>query len=202
MTIMPSFRRQALAARGAGLAALALTVSACSSDGTTNADKVAEFAAITDWLEDKFNTAFLEEGAIPSTGTASFTGYAGVIVGSGAEPLALLGDASIDIDWDDDTVTGTLDDFFGVEGGAEGDYTGSVAIVNGDFLGNQPNAFTFDYAGTLGGQGNTIVLDGSGEGILKGTPIAGLFAASNAGETDLLNGVETDVLLAIAAEID
>lgn len=185
-----------------GCAVAAVVLSACgSSDGAdplTRDERAAEFADIAEVLGARFNTAYLEDGAIPNTGTGRFEGYAGMVIGADAD-LVLLGDAEITINWLTEDIDGTIDKVFGDDGSTVEDYTGSVTLSNGDFLGNQPNAFTFDYAGSLDGQGNEITLDGSGSGILKGTPIRGLLAASDSGETEIVNGVAEDFLMSIAA---
>ena len=190
------------AARAGALGAI-VALAACGSSGSANLteeERVAEFEDISIALEKRFNTAYLEEGAIPDAGEGQFKGYAGLVFGDEEPDLALLGEAEITVNWATEDIDGTISNFFGDDGSTVEDYTGDVTINNGDFLGNQPNAFTFDYAGNLEGQGNTIALDGSGDGILKGTPIRGLLASSDLDDTAMINGEETNFLMGIAAE--
>jgi hypothetical protein len=182
------------------VAVLALT--ACGGGSLSKEEKVAEFAAMTDRLGARFNTAFLEPGAIPSSGQAVFEGYAGIVVETAPEELSLLGDARVVIDFGRDRVSGEINRVFGDQDGRLRNYDGSVSLINGVMGATRPNDFSFDYTGALTGQGNTILFDGSGDGVLKGTPIRGILAASDPGDTARVNGVETGVTLAISAEIE
>lgn len=182
--------------------ATALLVAGCGGgSGLSDEERVAEFAAIADRLGSRFNTAFLEEGAIPTSGEAVFEGYAGIVIERPADDLALLGDARLTIDFGRDRVTGRIDTVIGDDGGRLESYSGSIALVNGVMGATRPNDFSFDYSGALAGQGNSIFLDGSGAGVLKGTPIRGVLAASDPADTVLLNGVEAPSTLSIAAEM-
>lgn len=166
--------------------------------------RVAEFAAMTDRLEDRSNTEFAR---VPTFGTATYTGFAGVLLNDPARPVTLIGDARIEMDFDADNITGELTSFRGEQAGAVGDYAGTVLLSAGDIAATRPNDFTFDYDGTLTGQGNTIVLDGNADGVFKGTrlnpanpPVYGILATSDPGDTALLNGTPTDVTVSISAE--
>jgi hypothetical protein len=163
---------------------------------------VAEFAAMGDRLDDRFNTGWTgQPGEMPSTGTASFSGYAGIAVDAPGGLLGLLGVAELEADFAAQTISGSADDFYGDGGGTLDPYEGSLAFVDGTIGAGVPNDLDFDYVGVLTGESNTIILDGSVFGKFKGTPIVGLVAASDI-DSVLLNGASADALVAIVAEID
>lgn len=191
-------------------AVLAATLLAGCSDsndsGTSGAlspeDRVAAFAAMSDRLGDRFNTGWTgQPGEMPSDGTATFTGYAGIAVDAPGGVLGLLGIAELEADFAALSITGSADDFYGDQDGTLDPYEGSLAFINGAIGSGVPNDIDFDYVGVLTGEGNTIILDGSVFGKFKGTPIVGLVAASDL-DTVLLNGTSEDALVAIVAEID
>lgn len=185
-------------------------IAACGDGGSDilNADRVADFAAMSDRLGDLFNTGYTgQPGEVPSSGTAAFEGYAGFVLDTGTAPLTLIGDVTIEVDFAARDLTGEMTDFFGDGGGRLGDYTGKVAIVDGEIGFDVPRGTTvpndvrFGYAGALTGQGNLVELDGNVTGKLKGTPIQGLLASSAPGETEVVNGSVVGATVAVAAEI-
>lgn len=185
--------------------ASAVGLMACSNGGTSSGDipaddalvRIEEFAAMTERLEDRFNSEFTE---IPTSGSATYEGFAGIDVGTGAEQIALLGDASMDLDFTNDRMSGEITNVIGQQGGDFGNYSGQIDLENGALRSGRPNRITFDYGGRLNGQGNVIELDGTGEGVFKGTPIRGILAQSDSGDTANLNGTDTPVEMNISVE--
>jgi hypothetical protein len=157
-----------------------------------------------------FNTAFLPpDNAIPTSGTATFTGFANVNITQAGAPLVLTGPASVEIDFGTRSLTGSATGFSGVEGSAIAAYSGTVAFENGRIgrdqpvpTPQQPNDVRLGYSGVLTGDGNTVGLAGSAEGKLKGSPIRGLVANSAAGETATLNGALAPAAFTLVAERD
>jgi hypothetical protein len=157
-----------------------------------------------------FNTAFLPpDNAIPASGSATFTGFANVTVTQPGGPLTLTGPATVAIDFGSRDLTGSATGFSGVEGTTVSAYAGTIAFENGRIgrdetppTVQQPNDVRLDYAGTLTGDGNTVVLDGSASGKLKGSPIRGLNVTAPVGETVRLNGSSAPSTFTLVAEKD
>ena len=213
--------------RGAAICLLGLSVSACGggSDGDDDRpgpntgggaavvpDLTSQFEAMQTRLSagNVFNTAFLPpDNAIPTSGTATFTGFANVNVTQAGAPLVLTGPATVRIDFDTRNLTGSATGFSGVEGSAVAAYSGTVAFENGRIgrdqpvpTTQQPNDVRLGYTGVLTGDGNTVGLGDSAEGKLKGSPIRGLVAHSGAGETATLNGAPAPAAFTLVAERD
>ena len=163
----------------------------------TNEQRVAEFAAATSRLESRFNSEFDE---IPRNGAATYSGFAGMVIHTGAGDLTLVGDAEMRLDFFRRELAGEITDVFGDQGGVLGDYTGQVSFTNGELRATRPNDLAFDYEGALNGQGNTILVDGSATGVFKGTPIRGVLANSDPGDTVTLNGAPAPVTMSVAVE--
>ena len=170
-------------------------------------ERLVAFDEMSERLTALFNTGFTgQPGEVPSDGSAEFVGFTGIALSRAGDDLGLLGITEIKVDFSTRILTGSITDFFGDDGGELDGWTGTVAIRNGevgfDFPRGDtvPNDLRFDYVGTLAGQGNTLMLDGSVAGKLKGTPIQGMTLVST-GETELLNGAETPATVVVVAEI-
>lgn len=182
-----------------------------SGGGTSGPEvdaRIAEFTAMADRIEPLFNTGFTgQPGEVPNSGSATFTGYTGILLARPSNPLALLGDTAITIDFGVRTLDGSMTNFIGDDNAGVRSYAGTIDIINGEVGFDDPrgdtvpNDIRFDYDGTLSGGGNTVDLDGGVTGKFKGTPIRGLVAASDS-ETELLNGNSVDALITVVAEID
>jgi hypothetical protein len=210
--------------RGAVIVLAGFALSACgggSGDDVPGPDS-RSLTAVTDYTADFramqarlspptiFNTAFLPpENAIPASGSATFTGFANVSVAQAGTALALTGPATVAIDFGTRNLTGSASGFSGIEGPDLSAYAGTVDFRNGRIgrdqappTVQQPNDVRFDYEGVLVGDGNTVGLDGSAAGKLKGSPIRGLTAVSGSGETVTLNGAATPATFTLLAESD
>jgi hypothetical protein len=156
------------------------------------------------------NTAFLApNNAIPASGSASFTGFVNVAVASAPDPLDLTGRATVNVNFGTRNLTGSATGFEGVAGGSTSDYAGTITFLNGRIgrdeatpTTQRPNDVRLDYVGALVGDGNTIVLDGSASGKLKGSPIRGLTAFSDTAATVTVNGSPTTAPFTLVAEKD
>jgi hypothetical protein len=213
--------------RGAMIALVGLALSGCgggsdddedpplpnTGGGTTVVpDLTAQFEAMETRLSppNVFNTAFLPGvNAIPTSGSATFTGFANVEVTQTGAPLVLTGPATVAIDFGTGNLTGSATGFSGVEGTSIAAYSGTVNFVNGRIGVDQsapttqvPNDVRLGYTGVLTGDGNTVGLAGTASGKLKGSPIRGLVAESPLGETVTLNGALAPAAFTLVAERD
>lgn len=210
--------------RAAMIAVVGLSLAACgggsdgdemqpgpnTGGGTVVPDLTAEFGAMQTRLSpgNVFNTAFTPpDNAIPSTGTATFAGFANVSVTQAGAPLVLIGPANVEIDFGTRNLTGSATGFSGVEGSSIAAYSGTVTFLNGRIgqdlappTTQQPNDVRLGYSGALTGDGNTVGLAGQAEGKLKGSPIKGLVATSAGGETVTLNGARAPATFTLVAE--
>ena len=167
-----------------------------------------DFTAMQERLDTLFNTAFLPpDNAIPTSGTAEFSGFMKVDVTGASVPIDLTGTARITADFGASTLTGSATDFEGLEGNVVSAYSGTIDFVDGrigrsavPLAGEQPNDVRLGYQGSLDGDDKLVTLDGEAFGKLKGSPIQGLVAASAPGETVTIGGVETEANVTIIAE--
>ena len=159
-----------------------------------NADLASEVAGLP--------TATAAE--VPVTGSATYDGYATVVIDTDVAETSLVGDATLVADFAGDTIEGTLDDFVGtVDGGAIRDYDDSLAVSDGDLRVATAAGFGADVNGVLEGGGDTIGVDGSIFGNLRSSPtrdVAALSAISAGGTDFTVNGTEYGGLLTIVAE--
>jgi hypothetical protein len=214
--------------RGAMIVLVAVSLSGCGGGGgsddedpplpnigggtTVVPDLTAQFEAMEARLSppNVFNTAFLPpDNAIPTSGTATFTGFANVAVTLAGAPLVLTGPATVSIDFGTRNLTGSATGFSGVEGTSVAAYSGTVDFLNGRIGVDQsapttqrPNDIRLGYGGVLSGDGNTVGLAGQAEGKLKGSPIRGLVANSAPGETAAVNGALAPAAFTLVAERD
>lgn len=140
------------------------------------------------------HTAF-NNGEFPTTGTATFSGTYRSVLDAAGTPTTLYGLADLTADFAGATVSGDVDTFVGeLSSGARGFYSGTVTLSNGAIgkdaavAGSRPNDLRFDYGGTLTGNGQTIVLNGSTDmGKFLRTPITGIEATGTS--TATVNGL-------------
>ncbi len=138
-----------------------------------------------------------EASNVPAFGTLLFDGSATIRVEHAALPLVLYGDATISLNFDVGTSTGTLDNFFGNNGdGAVVNYAGEIgmeSLTAGQDLG-------FAYAGALSATGENLVFDGTMQGTLLGNPIGALVAADLEVVVDH-NGTPVDATMIVISEV-
>lgn len=127
--------------------------------------------------------------AMPATGTAEFNGSATIRVETAPAALVLYGDAAVTVGFQDGTVSGNMDRFFGTnDSGNVVDYSGAITIDGGTVGGSAENAVTLDYAGALSASGETLVFDGTLEGGFLGDPVAALSASDLEAVVDTTSG--------------
>ena len=182
-------------AKLAAASALMALVAACSDGGgssaappaptpfdalvarvTAGADLAAEVSALS-------NTAF---GAMPASGSVSFAGYGALIIENAEatedDDILVVGDAVMTADFDDNTMTGVVDNLAAalVTGTDVLDISGGIAIGGGQsFLGDdfddnltdRPNQWYADYAGDLTIEGDLYEVEGAFVGDFVGTRV-------------------------------
>ena len=140
-----------------------------------------------------------DPGAMPTSGSADFTGFVSIRVES-ATPMTLFGGAGISVGFDTQEVTGRMDSFFGTNStGSVVDYSGAIAIDGGSVGATAGNSLTLDYAGALTTTGETLVFDGTATGSFLGTPIGAISLSELEAVVDH-NGQLRDATLVILAE--
>lgn len=134
---------------------------------------------------------------LPTMGTMVFAGSATLRVETGSDPLVLFGDASLEMRFDTQDGTGTLDNFFGNNtAGTVVDYAG-VIDLSADLAGAD---LGLDYAGALTNAGDVLALSGRMQGVFLGNPV-GAFAAADL-ETDITqNGELRDGTIVVIGEV-
>ena len=143
-----------------------------------------------------------------TSGTARFSGGAYIAAGQYYNATLLVGDANLTVNFDGRTnITGSITNVAGLAGtnldiagtGRLDSYDGRLALSNGSVgAGNQ---LSFDYAGTLRGNGDVLTLGGTMDGSFRGNPQIRALTASDRG-LGYLNGGLTSVDIGIVAERD
>lgn len=142
-----------------------------------------------------------------ASGTASFSGQGGLIANptfvgdnflyAGA---TVIGDATINVNFNNDTIGGSVTNFVGVDRTETVDaYTGTITINNGFIGETSPSLLTANYNGTLTGNGDTVVVRGGLEGQFSGNPGVRAVTLVGAGDTGTVNGTGSGSILVIAA---
>lgn len=142
-----------------------------------------------------------------STGTATFTGEAGLIVdptfvgqnlvGAGT---TVVGDANINVNFQNDSISGSLTNFIGADRRENVDtYTGSIRINNGVIGANSPEQVTANYSGTLRGNNETVVVGGELFGSFSGNPGVRAISLAGFGDTGTVNGIGDGSVLVVGA---
>ncbi|PRY80278.1 hypothetical protein CLV80_101129 [Yoonia maritima] len=136
------------------------------------------------------------DGALPATGTAEFEGFATIRVENPDTPLVLYGDANVAIGFDDHSVHGGMDRFFGTNAdGAVTDYSGGIVIDGGSVS----DGLSLEYGGTLEAAGDTLTLSGTMNGAFFGDPVSAIAAADYEPE-GAYNGASIDATVIIVGE--
>lgn len=143
-----------------------------------------------------------------ASGTASFSGQGGLIANptfvgdnflyAGA---TVIGDATINVNFNNDTIGGSVTNFVGADRTDTLDaYTGTITINNGFIGETSPSGLTANYNGTLTGNGDTVVVRGGLEGQFFGNPGVRAVTLAGAGGTGTVNGTGGGSILVIAAD--
>lgn len=187
------------------LPALALlclgSVSACSDikGAIEFADDRSDFQARRDALDARSNTAYT---AVPTSGSTTYTGEAQMGVGSPDLGVALIGDATVTINYGNGTVEGQLGNFSGFDTAENfSDYSGVLVLENGILGTERPNDVDSSITGTLTGESYTIDVDALWNADLKGTPIRGVLGRTVTSQSSFeLNGtrVPGGIIIAVS----
>lgn len=169
-------------------------------------DQATEFDALGDRVD---GMAFSGSRVVDNTtGRASFSGGAAIIAGSEFNATILIGDANVDVNFNGGTdVSGSITNVGGLANantyisgsGDLGSYSGTVALSNGSVGGG--NTVSVDYAGTLVGNGDRLVLDGTMDGVFLGNPQIRAIDVLDSGVATL-NGSRVNVAVEVVAERD
>jgi hypothetical protein len=209
------FKTRSIRDMGA-IAVIGLALAGCGGGGgsSDDVDRTGPLALQAQAMVDRLerlapsNTGFTgQPGEMPTTGSANFSGFAGLAVG-GANPVDLTGRATLTADFSNLTITGSANRFEGATGGNLVPYAGTINFVNGE-IGRStavplsvPNDIRFRYEGQLDARGSRIEVGADATGKFRGTPIRGLVAESDSAATARVNGVVTPAPFSLVAEID
>lgn len=138
---------------------------------------------------------------MPTDGTARFDGVVALRVGPDSDRTRLVGDASITVDFGAGNIDGRLDRFFGVDGSRDlAEYRGGITVQNGIIGSDRPNTWQAEYAGTLRGNDQRIVTDGTIGGNFQGTPVRLLEGQSDRDDLATMNGRDYPIRLDLLGE--
>lgn len=143
-----------------------------------------------------------------TTGSASFSGYAGIVAGSDYDATILVGDADVNVNFNGNgSVSGAITNISGAAGvntyvtgtGTIDAYSGNIAISNGSV--GSGNSMSANYSGTLRGNGDTLVVGGVMDGQFYGNPTIRALEL-NGLDPATLNGGSTYAGVFVTAERD
>ena len=134
-----------------------------SSDEASDLDDLRDRSddniALLDRIEDMSPSAAAD---VPLSGTATYEGFAGILLETPGSNTALIGDAEITADFATDEMEGRLDNFEGrVQGGGVQDFDGEITLSDGDIAVVTGSDFRANAGGVLTGGGDVIGVDGS-----------------------------------------
>ena len=165
---------------------IGLSLSACGSSGSEpSVDALQARAADSDQMIERLRALSpTSERRVPTTGTAQFTGYSGLIIdpvfGSNLDDVVMLGDVTLEVSYADaGQVTGQATNFDAIVG------TGDVSIItpasgtifigqtSSGIGGDRPrNEWQSDYAGRVRVGDDTYDVTGTLEGGLLGNRVS------------------------------
>lgn len=199
----------------ATVAVLGFGLAGCGGSSEQNfIDQADEFDALANRID---SMALSGPRVVDNTaGRASFSGKASIGAGSSSNATVLVGDADININFTGNTtIDGEIDNVVGsagvfgyvdgfgnfqvIDAGSLDNYSGVISLSNGSV--GSGNQLDVDYAGTLRGNGDTLVMSGTMDGYFLGNP---QIRALEAYDTSYgsLNGSSTLVGIGVIAERD
>ena len=185
-------------------AAALATLAGCSSEeGLTDEEEAYNgLASAYNWTEAHLSTLPGSGADTPTTGSATYEGYAAMELETQAT-TQLAGRANIQVDFADATMSGELSDFMGqVNGGAVQEFDGSLLLANGDLSNPAPGSFRAEVGGELTGSGNSIEVDGPFRGSFytdDGQTAGALRGNTTVSTEFVLNGTAVNGALGVAA---
>ncbi|KQI72776.1 hypothetical protein AN191_07180 [Loktanella sp. 5RATIMAR09] len=142
--------------------------------------------------------AMTAEESIPSTGTMSLSGFATLRVETGSQPIILFGDADLQIDFDTSAAQGAVTRIFGGSSDSDiADYAGAIDLQSNAVGQDMP----LNYAGALGGGGQTLGFVGEMTGVLLGNPVSAFAGGDLEAQVDH-NGTAREGTIVIVLEED
>lgn len=158
-------------------ACLSTVLVACGGNsGSSNAELLARTNDYQD-VFDRVDRTFASGQATVDrmSGTGSYSGAGVVAVNPDFSfqrgDAILLGDAQIDVNFNNGNVDGAITNLFGIGSSNEIDeYSGQINISGGNIGAGSHNSISADYAGTIRGNGDVITLSGEMGGTLLGNP--------------------------------
>jgi len=138
---------------------------------------------------------------VPDSGTASFSGYATLVVDTAPAVSLLIGNANININFDNPGVIGSLTNFVGSDSsGNLEEYDGTIAVTSGTLARFRDNDFYAIYGGSLAAPGDSIIISGELEGEFVRTPLQGI-QAKDTGVVASHNGTSTLADLKVVGQL-
>jgi len=132
---------------------------------------------------------------MPAVGAATYTGGATIRVET-ATPLVLYGDATLNVDFGGDAITGDLTRFFGTTAsGGIADYAGEINISGS----SAAQDAVLDYSGALSAGGQSLTFDGTADGVFLGA-MAEAFALSDLTADVIVGGMMNEATLVVVTE--
>ncbi len=111
---------------------------------------------------------------LPIGGAMAFAGAGTIRVETGGAPLVLFGDAALEVDFDNGTALGAIENSFGTNTrGTVVDYNGAITLQSSSTTQDMPLA----YEGTLFAGDETLAFAGTMDGVFLGNPTIALSAA-------------------------
>ena len=156
--------------------------------------RALDFQSMTDRVTAQSVTA-----SMPVSGTATFLGHGAIITSIPGDELIVIGQASLNADFLNGTVSGDVTNFLGGDNVSTDAFTGSIAITNGVIGNSGAASVEADFAGTLTGAGHTMVTSGTLFGDFVGTNAGAILLATDT-ETTTVDGLSETSVFAIVAE--
>lgn len=99
---------------------------------------------------------------IPFSGTAAFDGNAAINLPTAGGTTSLVGDSEMTVNFNSDTFTGRMDDFYGTEGGAPATrYAGQLTMTGGTLNVTRGFVLQSGLGGTLSNGSDTLQVNGT-----------------------------------------
>jgi hypothetical protein len=143
-----------------GLALVALAGCETVSEEVDRLESYNDMANAYNDLRYEVQEMTISGAEMPNTGSATYTGYATLLVNS-PNDTALVGDARIEADFTNSTLNGNLTNFVGtVDGDGYDDFSGSIALKDGEIGATTASSLTADIKGSLSNDEDLVTVNG------------------------------------------